>query len=72
MIMMAEARSLPATTPHQVDQSRIPWPRTSAAASFRNLALSTCRTAGRANIAYPRRGLRYVHERPDFFVTYGS
>jgi predicted transposase YbfD/YdcC len=39
-----------------------------AAASFRNLALNTCRLAGRANIAYARRDL---HDRRDVFAVYG-
>jgi hypothetical protein len=37
-------------------------------ATFRNLAVSTIRFAGRANIAHTRRDL---HDRSDVFAVYG-
>lgn len=42
-----------------------------AVAGFRNLALNTCRLAGRANVAYARRDLRDLPNRRDVFAVYG-
>ena len=39
-----------------------------ALAGFRNLAINTCRLAGRANVAHARRDL---HDRADVFAVYG-